>query len=153
MSLEWGSFHLAQPQEKQMVPYTGSILPIASINVCHLDPPRYKCMDGSQMLGKNTLFCDGHTWNGSVPFCPGAYQQHQSFEIGHEFNELHILHSSTLSPTAGSESGWCILLQVEARNSCSHNLYSTGLLLQPQTIHRMFSHLTVLCVPTRIVFY
>ena len=23
------------------------------------------------MIGKDTLFCDGHTWNGSVPMCPG----------------------------------------------------------------------------------
>merc|ERR1711997_1264767 len=31
---------------------------------------RYACTDGLQMIGKGTLFCDGHTWNGSVPMCP-----------------------------------------------------------------------------------
>ena len=67
-------FHF--PANPQTVP-SCSILPLPLLSIftrCHLDPPsRYKCLDGLQMMGEDTLFCDGHSWNGSVPFCPGEH--------------------------------------------------------------------------------
>ena len=38
-----------------------------------------------------------------------------------------ILPSATISPTAGGESWWGFILNVEARNPCSHLLHSAGL--------------------------
>ena len=94
MSLEWGWFPLALPRENQMEHCTGSILPFfsfscqssnsailfnspssiaANLHTLPFQPYRYKCLNGLQMMGEDTLFCDGHSWNGSVPFCPGEH--------------------------------------------------------------------------------
>ena len=94
------------------------------------------------MVGKETLFCDGHTWNGSVPFCAG-----DSYQSG---RDLRLIPSCTLSPSAGGESGRGLVLNLEARNPRSDILYNTGLLLQVQPVHFACNliQLSVQCFPS-----
>ena len=94
------------------------------------------------MIGKDTLFCDGHTWNGSVPMCPGecceatlSYKRRTRFFLNQKNLFGMIIFSSTsLSSTAGGEGGRGVNLNSEARNHGSHNLHSPGPLLKDKQI-------------------
>ena len=112
-----------------MVPCTGSILSV-NCSTTVIWSPRYECTNGLQMVGKETLFCDGHTWNGSVPFCAG-----DSYQSGRDWKQIQLIPSCTLSPSVGGESGRGLVLNLEARNPRSDILYNTGLLLQVRPVH------------------